>query len=271
MEYIDEKTGEVFKSVKDNKIDDRREIDMQLFPDLPHRWWPFEVGKSYGGEGYGWGYWDRYSEFGDRISRENERWIAGKRPQDPSSVSGYAGYTGIDCSGLVSRVLGLKRHHSTSELPSLCLAISPEELKKGDIINKSGEHVVLFIGWIEKPWLANIIHSSSYLYKQDNYVWRVVNDIATVKGSIKDKTLAATEKKGYYPYTPFPIFRDWVPLKNSLINNATPQIKVKIRSGTDIIADSIVMKVDDVVVYPIISPSSDAKEILVSYIPQNTI
>jgi hypothetical protein len=234
--------------------------------------WPYVVGKSYTGEAYAYGYWDRYYNFGEKLSRVTEKWIAGKRPGDPESVVGYNGYTGIDCSGFVIRVLGLNVKEDTDGLTSLCLRISAEELKKGDIIvkTKPDGHAVLFVGWIDKPRLANIIHSTKFWWKQGINAWRVVDDLATVTGEREHGTLGATVEEGYYPYTPFPIFTDWSPTKDS-ITTGTPQIKVKIKSWTNIIANSIVMKVNGEVVPATISPLADEKEIVVLYEPQQPL
>ncbi|MDD5306470.1 MAG: hypothetical protein PHU25_04035 [Deltaproteobacteria bacterium] len=50
---------------------------------------------------------------------------------------------GVDCSGFVSMCWG-ESHYGTTGLPSISTAINKSTVKKGDIFNKAGSHVVLF-------------------------------------------------------------------------------------------------------------------------------
>ncbi|MFA6253469.1 MAG: IPT/TIG domain-containing protein, partial [Patescibacteria group bacterium] len=73
------------------------------------------------------------------------------------------------------------------------------------------------------------------------------------------------EKVQHFPYSPFPQFQAITPAQDSLINDARPEIKVTIKSGSNIIGSEIVLKIDDV---PQTLPSyANAKQIQVSFTP----
>jgi hypothetical protein len=207
-------------------------------------WWPYFIDDNVQGEGYAWGGWkdnpfrqwgaDTTTTFESRLSSAN-RWIAGARKGD-TLPNGYYGFTGIDCSGFITRVIGFKGYHySTGELITYALSISTDNLKVGDILDKAGDHVVLYNGWIEKGRTARIIHSSYKNFSRNEYVYRVNEDSATISGSCVSKTLCAMSDKKYYPYSLFPQFK-WI--------STTDTVRVEIRSGTRISTDSIKLILD---------------------------
>jgi hypothetical protein len=52
---------------------------------------------------------------------------------------------GVDCSGFVSRVWQLSSKYSTSTLPNISWELpASSDLRRGDILNKAGSHVILF-------------------------------------------------------------------------------------------------------------------------------
>jgi len=181
--------GEISGSGANNKIDDRREADIKAYPGEPNKWWPYEVyelsGKTYLGEAYAWGLWDTYTDFGKKIKAEapytSQKWIAGKKEDNPGTVSGYQGYTGIDCAGFVSRMLQLSEYHSTVGLESISIPVGLSDLKNGDILNAAGDHVILFDYWIEHLRKAVIFHSVSWKFSDTIHIRRVTDDTAIIE------------------------------------------------------------------------------------------
>ena len=59
---------------------------------------------------------------------------------------------GVDCSGFVSRAWGLKAHNGTFKLASIAAPLPTIfDLKPGDILNRPGNHVRLFVGFEPGP------------------------------------------------------------------------------------------------------------------------
>lgn len=52
---------------------------------------------------------------------------------------------GVDCSGFVSEAWGLTSQFTTSKIPTISDEIKPTELRPGDVLNKPGSHVMLFL------------------------------------------------------------------------------------------------------------------------------
>ncbi|MEW6558051.1 MAG: hypothetical protein AB1349_11995 [Elusimicrobiota bacterium] len=156
---------------------------------------------------------------------------------------------GIDCSGFVCRALGYISdilNTNTTVLANKSIQITSTDMKPGDLLIKPGVHV-------------RVVTSTSPL---------IVAEAASPPGY----ALTTSASVGTYGvYSPFLIFSDFSPAKDTIINDATPDIKVKIKSGTNILANSIVLKIDGNSVSPTFSPSTDAKEILVSYTPTNPL
>lgn len=87
---------------------------------------------------YDWGGFDSVGMFNQAMTTSSMR--AGDTNTSVESCS-----RGVDCSGFVSRVWGLTTKYSTSTLKNVSKAISKSQLKEGDILNKSGDHVVLYV------------------------------------------------------------------------------------------------------------------------------
>lgn len=229
-----------------NNIDDRREEDMYInYPDEPRKWWPYTVDLTTRGVAYAWKRWDSTTVFKDRLDKGK---IAGARKKDVDEY-GVNRFTGTDCSGFVGRMINATKKLTTETIPKYCVKLTDvKELKPGDILNKSNEHTILFHSWISKPRLAKIIHATSYQWYKRQYMWRVVDDSATVSGSRIPMTLGATSTYGYYPYSPFPIFTDLSPLDGTTLTVSTDTIKVVIKSGdktaglNKVKRDSIILK-----------------------------
>lgn len=60
--------------------------------------------------------------------------------EDPRSDA-----AGVDCSGFVSETWGMAGHFTTDKIPTISDEIKPTELRPGDVLNKPGSHVMLFL------------------------------------------------------------------------------------------------------------------------------
>lgn len=112
-------------------------------------WWQPE--KINIGIPYQWGGFDTPQSFSESIAQgkyAGDVYTSAKRQQLNDAVSTQA--CGVDCSGFVSRCWRLKRAYSTRELPTICAQLASwDELKKGDIVNKHNDHVLIFEHWID--------------------------------------------------------------------------------------------------------------------------
>jgi hypothetical protein len=259
-----------------NGVDDRSEGEGT---------WPFKKGETYTGEAYAWaGYsgaikWgaDIVSVFENRILDTNNKWIAGRASGD-TLPTGYKGFAGIDCSGLVGNALDINRFaadgykFNVSQIKTRCIPVKLEEMKKGDVFASNG-HILLFPGnWVTEYSKVKVIHSVSISFSNDVHERKVIADEVTIKQA--DGKVYLWYGNNWHEYavlSPFPQFSDFKPEEGEIIGDSKPEIKVKIKSGTNIKASSIVMKIDGTVVSPDISPSSDAKEINVSYTPTDDL
>jgi hypothetical protein len=159
---------------------------------------------------------------------------------------------GSDCSAFVTLHCWNTARYTTTGIEGITLEITPEELKKGDVLNRAGYHVMLFLSW------ADYVGGTCNIYEQTG------NPGYTLSRQWSYNKLA---NLGYSARSPFPLFSDFTPAEEEIINDATPEIKIKVKSGTNILANSIVVKIDENSVSPTLSPSTDVKEILVSYTP----
>jgi cell wall-associated NlpC family hydrolase len=112
------------------------------------------VGKAVAAIPYKWGGFDSVEQYKQRL--------AGARPalagdvctcrDDRYDACMVAQSAGIDCSGLVSRAWGLPEHKGTTQLAQMAADL-PDlfHLKPGDILNRPGSHVRLFIGFEPGP------------------------------------------------------------------------------------------------------------------------
>lgn len=108
----------------------------------------FFGGDSYFGVAYNYGGFDEISDFQTKI---NNGVIAGNSREHCSGhLCIHRDFAGVDCSGYVSKTWGTGQH-TTSDLPNISTAISWNDLRRGDILNKAGSHVRLFDSWKTYP------------------------------------------------------------------------------------------------------------------------
>ncbi|MCF6239240.1 MAG: hypothetical protein L3J79_10630 [Candidatus Marinimicrobia bacterium] len=112
-------------------------------------WWISD--KPNTGIPYMWGGFDTPESFDRKLSSGHyagDIYSSEKRRLLDDGVSTQA--CGIDCSGFISRCWGLSRSYSTRELPSISKERgSFNKLKPGDIVNKTNEHTLLFVKFID--------------------------------------------------------------------------------------------------------------------------
>lgn len=230
--------------------------------------WPFRVNDNVTGEAYTWGQWDTSTDFDSKVKKTTEKWIAGKRDID-TLPTGYNGFTGLDCSGFVSRCLGISNHKSTNELQAISRNITPNEVKKGDLLFMDG-HVVMVEDEMLTDGSVDIAHAGSWRYEKAEHIRRVISESTDYdidnKGNLTLRYESTHSDIQHFPYTPFPIFSNFN--LSGIIYDNTPEMSVYIRSGTSIDTSFIVMRVDGALVYPTITDISsgrDKKDVSVSY------
>ena len=154
----------------------------------------FEEGNVYTGMAYWWGGWDTKDQFLNKMA-------AGKAPRQEA---------GTDCSGLVSRCWNLSSKRSTSTLNGISTALADQNYAEmGDILNKSGDHVVLIHNWSGRARSDKVhiyesygapIHKCQYVtentwayYLDDDYDLRRWNEWRAVTSWGGIKALFSTE------------------------------------------------------------------------------
>ncbi|MDD5066371.1 MAG: hypothetical protein PHF84_04935, partial [bacterium] len=268
-------------------ISGKDQIDDRMWArDKNNRWykstdnWPYEVGVEVRGEAYAWGGWGNDIVWGDDttelfLERLNEqppeRFIAGARQEDVQEKvngqwqnqvncgipEGYKGYTGIDCSGFISRVIKPEGgfRYTTAGLTNYCVRVPLDELRPGDLFNNPAAHVIMFLDWITTLKKAKIIHSAAKSFADGTHMRRVISDSANVV--IEDGKVFLIHSTGYkdpfIPMTLFPYFTSFYPSKNLVVQSNNPIIQLQIKSGTSIILNSIKLKVNGNEVTPKLS------------------
>jgi hypothetical protein len=92
----------------------------------------------------------------EQIIATAQAWVTANVPYSQSET--YNGYR-KDCSGLVSAAWGLPIPGlTTASIPTFAEPITKDELSRGDILNNTGEHVVIFDSWTD----GNRTHYNAY-------------------------------------------------------------------------------------------------------------
>jgi hypothetical protein len=93
---------------------------------------------------YKWGGFDSIADFDAGIKNGKFAGDITTKRHLENGVSSQA--VGVDCSGFVSRCLGLPRQYSTYELPELMLRLpNAERLQKADLVIKPHAHCMVFL------------------------------------------------------------------------------------------------------------------------------
>jgi hypothetical protein len=228
--------------------------------------WPFEVGNTYTGEAYAWGYGHHvtfemrpvgatypYKSFEEYLS---EGRVAGARKGERDRDGVLIGdlgnnddFTGIDCSGFITRVWGIKDYHyGTGLLPAYSIRISPDKLKAGDILLRIGSHAILVNEIYDSS--VNVIHAVVNRFSDGVKVQRVINENIQVEKIDEEEEVWLIDKTygrsfPYKTYSAFPQF-EWES------ENEVNLVRVKIRSGTPILKESMIIKDENGLEIPVI-------------------
>lgn len=116
---------------------------------------------------YKWGGFSSLSQFDSGLSACD---YAG---DNNCTGGGSSCAVGVDCSGFVSRCWKTTTKYGTSTLPNISYAISINEMKSGDIFNRAGSHVRMFVSQN-----ANGTFNCVESYAGSNY-WRVDYTVRT--------------------------------------------------------------------------------------------
>ncbi|MGJ8634348.1 MAG: hypothetical protein ACSHX7_10540 [Luteolibacter sp.] len=147
----------------------------------------WKPGKTATGMPYKWGGFDTPESFLAGLAEGKKAGdIATPYKIDRNDSVVSAESVGIDCSGFVSRCWGLSKPVSTRELPEICIPVSWDDLKKGDILLTKG-HVILvrntsgrfMVGYEAGPiptWRARLcVIRLKWLKENDYSPWRYKN------------------------------------------------------------------------------------------------
>jgi len=233
----------------------------------PPRWeysesnWPFVVGSTVHGEAYAFSHWDTTGTFKTRLALEDKKWIAGRRgigspPYAEPLPAGYDGFSGLDCSGYLSELLGLSRHYSTGELKGLALKISTADVKAGDWLFRvpTPAHVVLAGDKLEGGTVG-IYHAGSWRYQVSEFAMRTVSESAEYRIENDDLYLRYKSKSGdtwelerieHEAYSAFPQFA-WVrPSKDApVLDPLNEIIELDVVSKSSVVPSSVMLVSDD--------------------------
>lgn len=117
----------------------------------------YSAGNTYTGVAYDWG---GYMERETYLSRLASGYRAGSCSGSSCSQYGVLDCTvGVDCSGYISMLWGCS-HHTTSTIPDISTVIDQSDMKKGDVFNDAGSHVIMYIYTDKSTGLPYIMESA---------------------------------------------------------------------------------------------------------------
>ncbi|MFA6094211.1 MAG: hypothetical protein WC986_14830, partial [Elusimicrobiota bacterium] len=159
---------------------------------------------------------------------------------------------GIDCSGFACRALGEAciadiNNTNTEKLALLSVKRSVKtDIQPGDLLIKPGVHVRVVASTTVAPSMVQVVEA----YGSDIGYARWAN----------------VSIGQYGVYSPFPVFSETQPTADSMTDNPLPDIKLTIKSETNIIGSSIQLRIDGST--QAIESYPDGKEIRVSFSPE---
>jgi len=141
---------------------DTPDVDFQP-GDLPGWWVPGMANVSVP---YKWGGFSSIEEFDRGIADAKyagDAWTHARELANGGPASDQA--VGVDCSGFLSRCWKLPEHYSTTVLPGLCdLLPVVDALRQGDMMDKPGEHCLLFKEFTNSAKTRAIMYESGSPY-----------------------------------------------------------------------------------------------------------
>ena len=132
----------------------------------------FIAGTTYSGVPYNWGGYDTLSQFQSKI---NGGFVAGNSKERCGDyLCSHPDFAGVDCSGYVSRAWGTG-HYTTRTLPGISTAVSWNNLRRGDVLNKEGSHVALFYSWSDTFKTKMWVYEATTAVNPDKVVYREIS------------------------------------------------------------------------------------------------
>lgn len=121
---------------------------------------------------YCWGGSSSISQFEDGLAD------GGRAGNIYTKTSGHVANTyGLDCSGYVTKCWGMSGHKGTGELGDYATEITIKNLKKGDILNWAGHHVVLFEDFKDSDTLKLYECTTSNSYDRVSHTTRSLSNL----------------------------------------------------------------------------------------------
>jgi len=219
--------GAMIADSEGDGLDDRGQVGSTqtatcaYYPSL----WPFVIGSTVTGEAYGFGVKDSSATFVSRI-KSGLKWIAGKKDGDsfPAGFD-YKGFTGVDCSGFISRIFELPKplYTDVARLKEYSVPVQIKDLKKGDWLLYFGgkyNHSVIFgsdnfsaefLSADAFSETASIIHATPNDYFTNTHKRRVISESPVFSRESERLYIlrANAGEREHFGYSPFPQFR-WV-------------------------------------------------------------
>lgn len=118
---------------------------------------------------YSWGGFDSVDSFHEKITRIKAGNVNTVINPLPSCTAG------VDCSGFISNLWGLKTKWNTSQIFEKTSPIYIEWMKTGDVFVKPGDHVILFVGTIndELSTFESVVRPGLVISSQHEIGWFV--------------------------------------------------------------------------------------------------
>jgi hypothetical protein len=153
-EYLDAQWTLQAGNFRQSGIEHNCEPEDGLYWSRPTRLTEAKVGNTVTSVPYKWGGFDSVGQFKQRLAASRPALAGNVCTCREARFNGcmVARAAGVDCSGFVSRAWGLNAHNGTSRLAAIAAPLpSLFDLRPGDILNRPGNHVRLFVGFEPGP------------------------------------------------------------------------------------------------------------------------